>query len=503
LSPSSLWSFAIADPWEAGVLVELGVMEQRYAAVLEVLNDGASVTDVARRCGVARQTVHVWLRRYASQGLAGLIDGSARPLSCPHQMTPELEARIVELRREHPSWGPRTIGHQLARDEVVVLPALSSIYRCLVRHRLITPQARRRKRSDYVRWERSRSMELWQMDIVGGVKLADGSEAKVVSGIDDHSRFVVSAQVVVRATARPTCDALAKAMRTYGVPDQVLTDNGKVFTGRFGPGTGEVLFDRVCRENGIKHILTKPRSPTTTGKVERWHKTMRREFLDGKVFASIDDAQAQLDVWVTHYNFERPHQSLGMAVPWDRFKLANIEPAASASVAATADPAGAMAPSATRRVGRNGTISFASVSYRAGVWLAGQDVHVVCDGGLVQIHHRGVLIATHARRHEPGKQQAGMRRVTRPRERPLRATASAVSVTRKVDSSGQVSFAGTNYRVGNKYKRRQVQVAVVGDFLEIAIGEQLIRRHRIRHDRTREHGALANPGGRARRINAA
>ena len=175
------------------MLVELGVVEQRYAAVLEVLNDGASVTDVARRAGVARQTVHVWLRRYASQGLGGLVDGSARPLSCPHQMAPELEARIVELRREHPGWGPRTIGHALTREEVGPLPALSSIYRCLVRHRLITPTARKRKRSDYVRWERSRSMELWQMDIVGGVRLADGSEAKIVSGIDDHSRFVVSA----------------------------------------------------------------------------------------------------------------------------------------------------------------------------------------------------------------------------------------------------------------------------------------------------------------------
>ena len=316
----------------------------------------------SRRCGVARQSVHRWLRLYAARGLAGLVDQPSKPDGCPHQMSPEVEARIVELRREHSAWGPRTIGHQLVREEVVPLPALSSVYRCLVRHRLITPQARKRKRSDYVRWERSRSMELWQMDIVGGVKLADGSEAKIASGIDDHSRFVISAQVVARATARPTCDALAKAMRTYGVPDQVLTDNGKVFTGRFGPGTGEVLFDRICRENGIKHILTKPRSPTTTGKVERWHKTMRREFLDGKVLASNDDAQAQLDRWVHYYNFERPHQSLGMAVPWDRFKLANIAATTPVSAETQADPAAAMAPSATRRVTRKGTISFAAAT---------------------------------------------------------------------------------------------------------------------------------------------
>ena len=76
-------------------------------------------------------------------------------------------------------------------------------------------------------------------------------------------------------------------------------------------------------------------------------------------------------------------------------------------------------------------------------------------------------------------------------------------MTRKVDSSGNVCFAGTSYRVGTKYRRRQVQVAVVGDTVEISIGNELIRTHQVRHDRTREHGALANPGGRPRRINAA
>ena len=150
-----------------------------------------------------------------------------------------------------------------------------------------------------------------------------------------------------------------------------------------------------------------------------------------------------------------------------------------------------------------GTISFATVDYKAGVWLAGQHVEVVCDTGLVQIHHRGVPIATHARRHDPGKQHAAMQRRVRGRERPQRPTASVVTVTRKVDSSGNVSFTCAHYRAGSSYARRQVQVAVVGDHVELSIGEQLIRRHKIRHDRTREHGALANPGGRPRRINAA
>ena len=104
--------------------------------------------------------------------------------------------------------------------------------------------------------------------------------------------MLVELGVVERATAWPTCDALGKAMRAWGVPDAILTDNAKAFTGRFGPSAGgEVLFDWICSENGIKHILTAPRSPTTTGKVERWHKTLRREFLAGKVFESITDAR--------------------------------------------------------------------------------------------------------------------------------------------------------------------------------------------------------------------
>ena len=98
------------------------------------------------------------------------------------------------------------------------MPGRSSIYRCLVRHGLISPEARRKRRSDYKRWERARAMELWQMDIVGGVILTDGREAKIVTGVDDHSRFCVSAYVVAWATARPTCDALALACAATGGP---------------------------------------------------------------------------------------------------------------------------------------------------------------------------------------------------------------------------------------------------------------------------------------------
>jgi transposase InsO family protein len=106
-------------------------------------------------------------------------------------------------------------------------------------------------------------------------------------------------------------------MRVYGVPAEVLTDNGKQFTGRFTKGRpAEVLFERVCRENGITGKLTRPYSPTTTGKIERWHRTLRRELLDVTgPFADLPTAQAAISGWVHAYNHERPHQALDMATP--------------------------------------------------------------------------------------------------------------------------------------------------------------------------------------------
>jgi hypothetical protein len=163
-------------------------------------------------------------------------------------------------------------------------------------------------------------MALWQLDIVGGVFLVDGTEVKIVTGVDDHSRFCVLASACLRATGRAVCLAFARALERYGVPEEVLTDNGKQFTARFGRG-GEVLFDRICRDNGIVHRLTQPATPTTTGKIERFHQTLRRDLLaDHDSFADLADVQATLDAWVaTDYNTRRPHRSLDMASPADRF----------------------------------------------------------------------------------------------------------------------------------------------------------------------------------------
>ncbi len=481
------------------MLVELGLVEQRLMAVREVL-DGATVTDVAKTNGVTRQTVHNWLRSYANFGVAGLVDKTSKPETCPHQMTPVVEARIVEMRRSHPRWGPRSIRTHLAREGVAPLPGRSSIYRALIRHRLIDPNPRQRSRSDYKRWERSKSMELWQMDIVGRFYLADGTQVKVVTGVDDHSRYCVCARIVARATARPVCDALTFALGQHGAPNEILTDNGKVFTARFGPGPGPVLFDRICNNFGIKHRLTAPYSPTTTGKVERFHRTYRDEFLvdHDRRHATIGEAQEALDAWVVKYNTERPHQSLGDRPPAERFALASPRTPVDTDLEleeAEEPPNTRRPPGVSRWVDQRGSIGLNGFRYRVGPTFAGEAVEVVVQGGLVEILHQGVLVATHAERRRDGTKAVSTRA---PRAGRSRQPSSGMTVVRSVDGGGTISFAGAAYRVGRSWRRTSVEVAIVAGSVQISANGKVIRVHQIRHDRSKEHGAFATPNGRPR-----
>ena len=477
------------------MLVELLVVEQRYLAVREVLDSDVSITDVARRYGVDRRTLHRWLVRYANEGLSALQDRSCRPDRCPHQTAPQLEALIVSMRRAHPGWGPRTILSKL-KAQIDDPPSRSAIYRCLVRHRLIEPKPRRRSAKDYRRWERSRSMELWQLDVMGGVKLADGTSLSVVTGIDDHSRFCVLAKLVARATAQPVCEALLKALSMYGPPESILTDNGRVFTGKLNHRPAVVMFDRICTNNGIRHLLTAPYSPTTTGKIERLHKTMRKEFFSVRSYDTIEACQTALDQWVHSYNNLREHQAIGDVAPIRRFEL-RAKPALDVVAGELEPPApGPPRNVVGRRVDQKGRISILKHRYHVGVHLAGQTVNIESKDGLLHVTHHDVVVATHPRRHLADDDHL-MDRRAKP-TKPARPTKGG-EVLRKVDPSGGVSFAGTNYRVGNRYKRQVVGVRLVGDTVQITFEGSLVRTHKARHDKSKEFGALAQPDGKPRR----
>ena len=370
--------------------------EQRYQAVMAVIGDGLSISQVAEKVGVSRQTLHGWLARYEAEGLEGLKDRSHRPVHCPHQMGAEVEAMLLELRRTRPYWGPRRLVFELGKRGVRPLPSPSGVYRALLRAGMIDPAERDRRSRKWKRWERGAPMELWQMDVVGGFPLADGSCAKALTGIDDHSRLCVSAKLMARERTRAVCDGLRAALATYGTPEQILTDNGKVFTGRFNHPVVEVLFDAICREHGIEHLLTQPRSPTTTGKIERFHRSLRAEFLSNQApFTNLKTAQQALDEWIDYYNNTRPHQSLDMATPAEKFATGAVPTPQAASTTTRDDRTGD--DWVSRRVTTNGVLSVAWQQVCLGAHHAGArcDVHV--DGDLLRFFIGDNLVKTAAR----------------------------------------------------------------------------------------------------------
>ncbi|WP_338752430.1 IS481 family transposase [Janibacter alittae] len=415
----------------------MSVVEQRLDAVRAVLG-GASVTEVAVQVGVSRQSVHAWVVRYLSEGVGGLADRSSRPRSCPHQAAELLERVVIELRREHPRWGAKRIRLELLRrppawhrDQALEegrVPSVSTINRILRRAGLVLARPRKRSRDSYIRFERPGPMQLWGIDIVGGVQLVNTTtgelrEAKIVTGVDDHSRFCVIAQVVERATARAVCVAFAQALARYGVPEEVITDNGKQFTDRFSryaPTRGEVLFDKICRRNGITHRLTSPASPNQNGKVERFHGTFRPEITEQGPFVSLEDAQAAVDAWVAGYNRDRPHQGLDEhrpVVPADRFAPAepsgvelwvppSLEPAREPATAAGDQPAevraepvarargSATAIELSRPVPRSGNMTLCDQQFWLGPARAGQVVRFWVDCDWVHLSIGGQRLKT-------------------------------------------------------------------------------------------------------------
>ena len=452
------------------MLVELGLVEQRYQAVLEVLNDGATVTDVARRYGVARQTVHGWLRKYAAEGLRR-VGGS------------DVEAVVVSASDGAGGRGAdRGAASASIRGGGRGRSCIGSSGRAWCRCR-----AARRSSGAW-------SVTGWSPRRRGG---ASGRTTSVGSGAGRWScgRWTSSAASVWSMGARRrSCRAstttrgsacrrswwrgrrrgrcamrLALAMARHGVPEAILTDNGKVFTARFGPGPGPVLFDRICRENGIKHLLTAPRSPTTTGKVERWHKTLRERVLDRQgVRARSTTPRPSSMAWVRDYNHERPHQSIGKVPPIERFRLADhrtgtgrasSRPNGRPSGRRGDDPAGGRAPARSA--------SPPPATRRGDGWPA-RPSRWSATAGSCELHHRGVLIATHARRH-PSTKEAGAASSEVVDSRRRRAT-----VDRRVgDPQGRLARAASASPApatgsAPSIERRQVQVAVVGDTVEIS-----------------------------------
>jgi transposase InsO family protein len=212
--------------------------------------------------------------------------------------------------------GPRQIAAHLERRHGHA-PAASTIWRVLVRRGFVTPQPHKQPKSSYVRFEADQPNERWQLDITHWT-LADGTEVEILNQLDDHSRLLVGSHARRRFKAGDVVACFAQAAGRHGLPAQMLSDNGAVFTG-IPRGGGRVALELELAALGISFRHSRPYHPQTCGKVERFHQTLKRRLARQARAATVRTLQAQLDAFADYYNTRRPHPALGRRTPVEAF----------------------------------------------------------------------------------------------------------------------------------------------------------------------------------------
>jgi transposase InsO family protein len=289
--------------------------------VAAVRVEGRSKTEVARTYGVSRRWVHELCRRFDEHGEAGLEPRSRRPHRSPHQTSAELEDQIVSLRKTLSEAGFDAGAHTIAFHLGQVherVPSVATIWRILARRGFVTPQPQKRPKSSYIRFQADQPNERWQADITHW-KLVDDREIEILNILDDHSRLAVSSSVANTFKAADVVVAFHYAFAAHSLPASVLTDNGAVFTAAYR-GASRCTIELELARLGIAHRHSRPYHPQTCGKVERFHQTMKKWLAKQPAAATLEELQAQLEVFDSYYNDKRPHRALRRRTPRQAFE---------------------------------------------------------------------------------------------------------------------------------------------------------------------------------------
>jgi transposase InsO family protein len=286
--------------------------------ITAVVVEGCRAGEVAATYDVARSWVYELVARYRVEGDAAFEPRSRRPHTSPRAILGKTAELIVQLRGELVARGldagADTIAWHLAtHHDIVVSPA--TIYRTLRRAGMTKVEPKKRPKSSYIRFQADLSNEMWQGDFTHW-RLADGSDVEILCWIDDHSRYAITITAHRRVTGRIVVETFTNALETHGIPASTLTDNGMVFTTRLSGGKGgRNAFEHLLDSLGIIQKNSKPNHPTTCGKVERFHQTLKRWLTAHPAPATITELQTLLDHFVDHYNQRRPHRSLNGHTP--------------------------------------------------------------------------------------------------------------------------------------------------------------------------------------------
>jgi transposase InsO family protein len=281
--------------------------------ITAVVLEGRSVSEVVDAYGVSRSWVYELVARYRAEGDAAFEPRSKRPERSPRATAPEVVSLIVELRErlsgDGLDAGGDTIAWHLEHEHDVRLHP-TTIHRILVRAGLVVAAPKKRPKASYRRFEAALANECWQSDFTH-VWLADGTEVEVLAWLDDCSRDVLRLTAHTRVSGRIVVDEFRTAINEHGIPASTLTDNGMVYTTRFSGGRGgRNGFETELHRLGITQKNSRANHPTTCGKVERLHQTLKRWLAQQSRPATLAELQALLDQFATTYNTERPHRSL-------------------------------------------------------------------------------------------------------------------------------------------------------------------------------------------------
>lgn len=295
-------------PWQ-----ERSVMSERQEFVVFAQQEGATISALCAQYGISRKTGYKWLAR-AAAGDQTLADRTRRPRASPARTPATMEARILELRAEHPAWGGRKLHHRLRAMGVVAVPAPSTITAILRRAGVLAAEPPPR---DFIRFEHPAPNELWQMDFMGHRPLETG-RVHPWTLLDDHSRFALGLAACANEQQDTVKAHLTTVFRQYGLPRAILSDNGAPWAtvGRGGLTRLEAWLLRL----GVEPWHGRPYHPQTQGKVERFHGTIAAEVFAHRSLTDLGEAQVQFDAFRACSNLERPHEALAYAAPASRYQ---------------------------------------------------------------------------------------------------------------------------------------------------------------------------------------
>jgi len=300
-------------PWIERLTVSL-----RKELVLKVLAREVTVAEVCREFGVSRKTAYKWIARFRDQGLAGLVDESRRPDASPLQVSSETTLDVIELRRVHPTWGPKKLqallAKRLAGDK---LPSARSVARILERSSL-TVRRRYRPLSKGLsmgapRLDVSAPNDAWTVDFKGWWQTEDGARCEPLTIRDAHSRMVLALQILKHTQTKEVRDVFVELFTKYGIPRAILSDNGSPFASVRALG-GLTKLSAWWVACGIDVVRSRPGCPQDNGAHERMHADVRRE-IQSKGASTLVQQQAICDDWRAEFNHVRPHEALGMKTP--------------------------------------------------------------------------------------------------------------------------------------------------------------------------------------------